>query len=224
MDNAGALPTTPQAPQPPQKRSIDVLPKPDNLTCYLHGSRPPAARDEGGRKTRQVRAMCTVVLLRRPGHAWPLLLAANRDEMADRPWRAPARHWPDRSAVTAGLDLLGGGTWLGVNDNGVAAAVLNRINTLGPAPGRRSRGELPLIALDHPTAGRAAGALARIDPGAYRPFNMVVADAEAAYCVRCTEAVERGAAEATVGVEAVPDGLSMITAYDRNDRRSPRIR
>src|SRR5512144_94782 len=32
----GALPTTPQAPQPPQKRSIDVLPKPDNLTCYLH--------------------------------------------------------------------------------------------------------------------------------------------------------------------------------------------
>src|SRR5512144_527872 len=35
MDNAGALPTTPQAPQPPQKRSIDVLPKPDNLTCYL---------------------------------------------------------------------------------------------------------------------------------------------------------------------------------------------
>lgn len=168
--------------------------------------------------------MCTVVLLRRPGHAWPLLLAANRDEMADRPWRAPARHWPDRSAVTAGLDLLGGGTWLGVNDNGVAAAVLNRINTLGPAPGRRSRGELPLIALDHPTAGSAAGALARIDPGAYRPFNMVVADAEAAYCVRCTDAVERGAAEATVGVEAVPEGLSMITAYDRNDRRSPRIR
>lgn len=168
--------------------------------------------------------MCTVVLLRRPGHAWPLLLAANRDEMADRPWRPPARHWRDRSAVIAGLDVLGGGTWLGVNDAGVTAAVLNRINTLGPAPGRRSRGELPLAALDHPTAGGAAGSIARIDPGAYRPFNMVIADADAAYCVRCTDGSEPGAAEASVDVEAVPDGLSMITAYDRNDLQSPRIR
>jgi hypothetical protein len=168
--------------------------------------------------------MCTVVLLRRPGHVWPVLLAANRDEMADRPWRAPARHWPDRSAVVAGLDVLGSGTWLGVNDAGVTAAVLNRINTLGPAPGRRSRGELPLIALDHATAGGAARSIARIDPGAYRPFNMVVADADAAYCVRCTDGSEPGAAQASVGIETVPDGLSMITAYDRNDLQSPRIR
>lgn len=168
--------------------------------------------------------MCTIVLLRRPGHAWPLLLAANRDEMAERPWRAPARHWPERPGVTAGLDLLGRGTWIGVNDAGVTAAVLNRINTLGPAPGRRSRGELPLAALDHPTARSAAGAIARIDAGAYRPFNMAIADAEVAYWVRCTDGSETGAAEAGISVEAVSDGLSMITAYDRNDMRSPRIR
>jgi hypothetical protein len=30
MDNAAALPTTPQAPQPQQKRSIHLLPKPVN--------------------------------------------------------------------------------------------------------------------------------------------------------------------------------------------------
>src|SRR5512132_2276450 len=142
--------------------------------------------------------MCTIVLLRRPGHAWPVLIAANRDEMADRPWRAPARHWSDRSAVSAGLDVLGGGTWLGVNDAGVTAAVLNRINTLGPAPGRRSRGDLPLAALDHPTARSAVRSIARIDPGVYRPFNMVIADADAAYCVRCTDGSEPGAAEARV--------------------------
>ena len=167
--------------------------------------------------------LCTVVLLRRPGHAWPLLLASNRDEMGDRPWRPPARHWPDRPAIIAGMDVLGGGAWLGVNDAGVTAAVLNRINTLGPAPGRRSRGELPLAALDHPTAERAAQAMTQVDPGAYRPFNMVIADAKAAYCLRCADASEPGAA-ASVSVEAVPDVLSMITAYDRNDLRSPRIR
>ena len=65
--------------------------------------------------------MCTIVLLRRVGNAWPLVLAANRDEMGDRPWVAPGRHWPDRADVVAGLDEHAGGTWLGVNDAGVVA-------------------------------------------------------------------------------------------------------
>ena len=68
--------------------------------------------------------MCTLVLLRRPGHDWPLVLAANRDEMIDRPARPPARHWPDRPEVVAGLDELAGGSWLGLNDHGVVAGIL----------------------------------------------------------------------------------------------------
>ncbi|MBT3810853.1 MAG: hypothetical protein HOF99_15230, partial [Rhodospirillaceae bacterium] len=63
--------------------------------------------------------MCTLVILRRPGHSWPLLIAANRDEMIDRAWQSPARHWPDREDVVGGLDELAGGTWLALNDNGV---------------------------------------------------------------------------------------------------------
>ena len=85
--------------------------------------------------------MCTLVILRRPDHRWPVLIGANRDEMIDRPWQPPGRHWPDRPDVVAGLDALAGGSWLGVNDWGVAAAVLNRHGSLGPAPDRRSRGE-----------------------------------------------------------------------------------
>ncbi len=59
--------------------------------------------------------MCTVVLLIRPGHAWPLVLAANRDEVLSRPWQPPAAYWPDQPDVTAGRDRLGRGTWMGVN-------------------------------------------------------------------------------------------------------------
>src|ERR1700751_3950190 len=120
--------------------------------------------------------MCTLVILRRRNHRWPVLIGANRDEMIDRPWKVPGRHWPDRPEVVAGLDLLAGGSWLGVNDWGVAAAVLNRGGSLGPAPGRRSRGELVLEALDHAEAAIAAEALGGLDPVAYRAFNMVVAD------------------------------------------------
>ena len=58
--------------------------------------------------------MCTIVLLRRPGHDWPLILGANRDEMATRPSKPPARHWPDRAEVVAGLDVEAGGSWLGI--------------------------------------------------------------------------------------------------------------
>src|ERR1700741_3178665 len=104
--------------------------------------------------------MCTVVVLRRPDHPWPIILGANRDEMLARPWKPPARHWPDRAEVVAGLDELAGGTWMGINDHGVVACILNRHGTLGPMAGKRSRGELVLDALDHADARDAAKALA----------------------------------------------------------------
>src|SRR6185369_12562384 len=100
--------------------------------------------------------MCTVVILRRPGATWPTLIAANRDERQDRPWSPPGPHWPDRPEVVAGLDHLAGGSWLGINAHGLAAAILNRQGTLGPADGKRSRGELVLEALDHADAVDAA--------------------------------------------------------------------
>ncbi len=162
--------------------------------------------------------MCTLIVLHRPGHAWPMLLAANRDEMLNRPWRPPGRHWLDRSNAVAGLDELGGGSWFGLNDDGVAAGIMNRRNALGPSVGKRSRGELVLEALDHAEAKTAAEALAHIDPDAYRAFNLVVADADGAYWLRHTEETDR--------VEMLPvlPGLSMFTAYDCNDTASPRVR
>lgn len=108
--------------------------------------------------------MCTLVLLRRPGHRWPTLIAANRDEMLSRAWDSPGTHWPDRPGVVAGRDRLAGGSWLGCNAAGVTAAILNRTDSLGPAAGKRSRGELVLDALDHNDATDAADALAAIDP------------------------------------------------------------
>ncbi len=161
--------------------------------------------------------MCTLVILHRPGHSWPLLLAANRDEMRDRPSAPPGRHWPDRPEVVAGLDRLGDGSWLGLNDQGLVAAVMNRTGTLGPEPGKRSRGELVLEALDHAEADQAAQALADLNPGAYRPFNLVVADPRAVFWV-----INRG--DGQIQVLQVSPGLHMLTAGDLDDLSQPRIR
>jgi uncharacterized protein with NRDE domain len=164
--------------------------------------------------------MCSVVILYRPEHPWPLILGANRDEMANRPSAPPAQHWPDRANVVAGLDRLAGGSWLGLNDEGVVACVMNRMNTLGPAPGRRSRGELVLEALDHADAVAAAEALSALDPAAYRAFHMVIADNRDAFWLR-----NLGHPQGWVEVQPLPPGLSMITAHDLNDTAtSQRIR
>src|SRR5579884_844993 len=147
--------------------------------------------------------MCTIVILRRPGEDWPVLIAANRDERHDRPWKKPDFHWPDRPEVVAGLDVLAGGTWLGLNAGGLVAAVLNREGTLGPAAGKRSRGELVLEALDHVDAVDAADALAALDPTAYRPFNLLVADNRDAFLLSHRDA----SGGTSVAVELLPEGL-----------------
>lgn len=160
--------------------------------------------------------MCTLVILRRPDHEWPVVIGANRDELIDRPALPPGRHWPDRPEVTAGKDLLAGGSWLGLNDWGVAAAVLNRHGSLGPAPGQRSRGELVLEALDHADAVAAADALSHLDPAAYRSFNLIVADNRDAFWLR-------HAGEGDIEAHPIKDGLSLIAAGDLDDFATPRL-
>lgn len=149
--------------------------------------------------------------------------------------------------MVAGLDVLAQGSWLGINDHGVVAVVLNRTGTLGPADGKRSRGELVLDALDFEEARSAADALVALDPDAYRPFNLIVADAHEAFWLRHsgtfspfdagvpgTPRFERDPiqlpaasdghrADPGIGRHVVPSGLSMITAQDLDDPGSRRI-
>jgi hypothetical protein len=156
--------------------------------------------------------VCTVVVSVRPDQ---VLMAANRDERLDRPWDPPAAWWPDRPGVVGGRDRMGGGTWMGINRHGVVATVLNRPGTLGPAIGKRSRGDLPLMALEHGSAAAAAEALIGLDAGLWRGFNMVLADPSGAWFVK-------GVGHGRPQAEPLPQGVSMVTAYDPNDLESPR--
>ena len=160
--------------------------------------------------------MCTVVLAIRPGHAFPVLLAANRDERLDRVWDAPGAYWPDRPDIVAGRDRTAGGTWMGMNRHGVSAAVLNRQGTLGPAAGKRSRGELPLIALEQPSAAAAVEAIGALDAKQWRGFNMVIADAHGGIFLR-------GLGGGRPEPLPLPAGVHMVTAHEPNDPESPRV-
>jgi hypothetical protein len=145
-----------------------------------------------------------------------LLLAANRDEMLARPWLPPASHWVDQPETVGGLDTLAGGTWLAVNAAGVVAGVLNRTGSLGPQTGKRSRGELPLLALRHASAAAGAAALAELDAAEWRSFNCVVADSDAAFFVR-------GLGAGPVTSVPLSPGFNLVTASDPNDLTQKRV-
>jgi uncharacterized protein with NRDE domain len=120
--------------------------------------------------------MCTVVLSFEPAARTPLLLLGVRDELTDRPWLPPARHWPGTPLV-GGIDKQAGGTWLAVQPElPRVSCLLNGRGILADAARRRSRGELPLRA-----AADGAGTLKELagDPealAAYDPFHLVCAD------------------------------------------------
>lgn len=161
--------------------------------------------------------MCTVLVSLRPDDRWPLVVGADRDERLDRAFDPPGRWWPEAPGVLAGRDRLGGGSWLGVNDDGVVATIVNGLHEIGPSPGKASRGELVLRALRERDAASAAGALAALDPGRYRGFTVLVADRDALYVVRnaagriAAERLEPGAHLAT------PHGLERAEAPPPGD-------
>ncbi|MBE1876825.1 NRDE family protein [Myceligenerans pegani] len=132
--------------------------------------------------------MCTVLLRLDPAADWPLLLAAVRDELTDRPWEPPGEYWPQEApGLVGGRDRLAGGTWLAVRGGprpGVAAVLngsfMNRLEQAPPgsppSSTRPSRGRLPLQAL---TAGVPDAAELR----AYEVVHLLVADADGARLV-----------------------------------------
>ncbi|WP_198291613.1 NRDE family protein, partial [Pseudomonas asplenii] len=103
---------------------------------------------------------------------WPVLLAMVRDESVERPWEAPAAHWAEHHPeVIGGLDRQSGGTWLALaRDSHRASFLVNRTERIVGEP--RSRGDLPLIALQAPERHWDAAELSQ-----YSGFILGLADA-----------------------------------------------
>lgn len=118
--------------------------------------------------------MCTLILAWQVLDGSPLSIAANRDERLDRPSRTP-RVIDDDPIVVAPQDAEADGTWLGVNEQGLAVAITNRRTELDDG---RSRGLLVRDALARSDAATAAAFVERaVERDDYAGFNLLLADA-----------------------------------------------
>ena len=123
--------------------------------------------------------MCTLALAWNAFEETPVAVAANRDEMLDRPADPPERRRSNPRSV-APRDRRAGGTWIGVNTDGVVAAITNRhLETKPDEP--RSRGQLVLDALAGTNAVDAATVVERAcRRDEYDGFYLVLVDETAA--------------------------------------------
>src|SRR5947209_11896000 len=115
--------------------------------------------------------MCLLALFFRAVHDAPLVVGANREEFYARGGEPP-RVLGGACRAVAGVDPAAGGTWFGVNDRGVLAAVTNRARAPAP-PDPRSRGLLVRELLTCPSARAAEErATAELDSRRYAGCNV----------------------------------------------------
>jgi len=126
--------------------------------------------------------VCTLIFAWQVFEDAPVVVAANRDELRDRPSLPPARRdWA--VPVVAPMDEAAGGTWLGYNDHGVLVGLTNRWTDRAVDPDR-SRGLLVRDALGCESATAAVRVVENaLDGQTYDGFNMVAVDESAAHLV-----------------------------------------
>lgn len=147
--------------------------------------------------------MCTVLFLREVHPRYPLVLAANRDEMFARPARPPERLL-ERPPAFGGVDEIAGGTWMAVLPGGLVVGLTNHPVGSRPDPSLRSRGALVLDAARAGSPEAAVELLRAVDPRRYNPFNFFVASARGV-------TVAYGRADARrCELEEVPTGVHVL--------------
>lgn len=158
--------------------------------------------------------VCTLAIYFQASTEFPLVVAANRDELYERAATAPTL-LADDPWIVAGLDLVAGGTWLGVNARAMVAGIVNRRSTSAPDPTRRSRGQLCLDVLRETSVGAACHRIGQGRGDLYNPFNLLAASPEAACVI--------GNVSGSMTLTRLDPGLHLLTNLDLNDAECPRI-
>ncbi len=119
--------------------------------------------------------MCLAVIAIQALPAWPLIIAANRDEFHVRSARA-SQPWEDAPDILAGRDLKAGGTWLGMTSQGRIALLTNYREPGRNNPAAPSRGRLVEEYLRGAMSAQDYAAQTQAGGQSYNGFNLMLGD------------------------------------------------
>lgn len=114
--------------------------------------------------------MCTLTIFRQEHR---ITVTMNRDDLIARAEAGPRLSRAGGPAFAAPRDLQTGGTWIGVNQHGVVACLLNRYDK-APA-GRVSRGNIVTAIMRAANTTSGLAELEALDHRLYAPFTCVIA-------------------------------------------------
>jgi len=156
--------------------------------------------------------MCLLAVQYKSVPEAPILVAANREEAYDRPSLVPSIQ-PGKPRVLSGVDAKAGGTWLGVNQNGLFVGAANRPRMLSPIS-PRSRGLLCRDLLKANSARQAVDmAMEELTQNKYEGVNFIICDYESGWAVHGGDDPE---------VVELIEGLNIISSHDVNELRDER--
>ena len=156
--------------------------------------------------------MCTLFIHRSKNSDWPILIANNRDEYLTRTFKSPGYHW--NNSIFAGKDISEGGSWLGLNKNGLCAAILNRASNKLKNKNLNSRGKIIIDILKKSDAKSALKYIESYFKKDTRFFNLFISDYKNAFWIKYDQNEFKSF--------VVPYGFSIIDNYDLNDNKSPK--
>jgi uncharacterized protein with NRDE domain len=159
--------------------------------------------------------MCLLALFFRVVDDAAVVVGANREEYYQRGGEPPRLLLPGPVRAVAGVDPVAGGTWLGVNEKGVLAAVTNRLKRDMPAQ-PRSRG---LLVREMLTCLSAAVAVDHVfhelRKQPYAGANFLCADASQAVVIHAGDSLR---------IRPLPPGIHVLTNGDVDDLNDPRLK
>ena len=119
--------------------------------------------------------MCLIVFAYQAHKKFPLLVAANRDELYDRASET-SHFWLDKPDLLAGRDVFANGTWLGISKRGRFAAITNGINAKSKHIKKLSRGSIVVDFLAGEASANQCAREVLSQASKFNGFHLIVYD------------------------------------------------
>ena len=161
--------------------------------------------------------MCTLIVAHHVHPAFPVVIAANRDEFYARPSTSPlvlSQHGP---RIVGGRDGAKGGTWMGVNDRGLFVGITNQRTWHAADPTLRSRGDVVMGVLAQTSPDAMVSTVRSFDATTYNPFNLLFGDADAMYVAYFRHE------SPSIAVLPLPRGLHVLPNDVLDSREFPKV-